>query len=268
MSEIFVNGVHLTYELTGKEFQTERIPLVFLNGIAMTIGHWKPVLERLPEPCCCLCHDMRGQTLSEKPAGPYSLALHADDLAALMEAVGLARGYIVGTSYGAEVGMEFALRYPERCAGLMVIDGVSEYDALLRAAVESWMAAAASDPRVFYKTILPWNYSPGFIAARQEMLAAREEGVARLPPEWFAAFIELCKAFLAIDLTPRLGAIACPTTVLVGEKDILKHKGYADIIARGIPGAVEHVIPGAGHAVVIERPDLIAEELWKAVCLL
>jgi len=265
MPEATINGVRLRYEMTGNPPGAAGLPLVFLNGIAMSIAHWKSVIDLLPSGVCTLCHDMRGQTLSEKPAGPYSLAQHADDLAGLMDAVGIERAIVIGTSYGAEVGMEFAIRYAERCASLVLIDGVSECDPLLRAIVESWMAAAMCDPRVFYKTILPWNYSPAFIEAQKEMLAAREEGVARLPKEWFDAFVELCRAFLEIDLTPRLGLVRCPTAVLVGEKDILKHRGFAEIIVRGIRGATLEVIPGAGHAVVIEQPAPIAEAIWKAV---
>ena len=263
---VTVNGIKLAYELSGtRGVGSADAPFVFLNGIAMSISHWKPLIPALPEGTRCLCHDFRGQTLSEKPAGPYSLAMHADDLAALMDALHIERGHIVGTSYGSEVAMEFAIRHPERCVSLVVIDGASELDPVLDAAVVSWMEAARIDARLFYKTMVPWTYSSGYIAAQKEMLAAREDAVAKLPAEWFRAFIELCKAFLNIDITPRLGAIACPTTVLVGEKDILKHKGFSDIIARNIPGAKLRIIPDAGHAVVIEQPAVVAEEIWQAV---
>jgi 3-oxoadipate enol-lactonase len=268
MAETMVNGVRIAYELSGElDVGTPKAPIILLNGVAMSISHWKQMIAALPAGTRCLCHDFRGQTLSGKPAGPYSLAMHAGDLAALMDALHMEKGHIVGTSYGSEVAMEFALLYPERCASLMLIDGVSELDPVLEAAVSSWMESAQKDARLFYKTMLPWTYSPNYIAAHRDMLAAREEGVAALPAEWFSAFVELCKAFLKIDLTPRLKYIQCPTTVVVGEKDILKHRGFSEIIARNIPGAVMHVIPDAGHAVVIEQPAVSAEEIWKAVSL-
>ena len=161
--------------------------------------------------------------------------------------------------------MEFAVKYPERCASLVVIDGVSELDPVLEGAAVSWLESAKVDPRVFYKAMLPWTYSAGFIAANRASLAAREDGVAHLPRAWFDGFIELCRAFLAIDITPRLGEIHCPTTVIVGEEDILKPVKFSEIIARGIPGATMNIIPGAGHAVVIEQPARVAEEVWQAV---
>ncbi len=127
------------------------------------------------------------------------------------------------------------------------------------------MEAAKVDPRLFYKTMLPWTYSAAFIAANREMLRAREDSVALLPAAWFDGFVELCMAFLTIDITPRLSKIHCPTTVIVGKEDILKPVKFSEIIARGIPGAMMKIIPGAGHAVVIEQPARVAEEVWRVV---
>lgn len=257
MPDFAANGARLRYEIFGNEGPT----VVFLNGIAMSIGHWKPVMEILSGKYRFLCHDMRGQTLSEKPKGGYSLEAHADDLAALMAELSVSRAHIVGTSYGAEVAMAFAIAHPEKCETLTLIDGVSELDPLLRATVESWMAAALCDPRVFYKTILPWNYSSDYIAANGATLAAREESVAALPREWFEGFASLCRAFLKIDLTPRLNRITCRTLVLVGGRDILKHGGFASIIAANIKGSRLKVLKGAGHAVVIEQSAAVAREI-------
>ncbi len=231
--------------------------VVFLNGIAMTIAHWKPLLPFFADSYRCLCHDMRGQMLSDRPGGPYSLEMHADDLAALMDLRGIARAHLVGTSYGAEVAMVFALNYPERCASLVLVDGVSELDPLLSVTVESWKRAALADPVTFYRAIVPWNYSAAYIGRSRELLAKREAAVACLPRDYFTAFVSLCDAFLDIDLTRRLGNIACPTLVMVGENDILKHSGFARTIAAGIPGARLAVIPGAGHAAVIEDPEAV-----------
>ena len=130
-------------------------------------------------------------------------------------------------------------------------------DPLLRATAEAWKAAALSDPVVFYRSIIPWNYSAAWLADNREKLAGREASIAALPRGYFEDFAALCDAFLALDLTPQLGRVSCPTLVLVGEKDILKHAGFSRIIASGIRGARMETIPGAGHAVVIEQPKAV-----------
>jgi len=258
MSRATIDGIGIEYLSVGEGPET----VFLLNGIAMSISHWKPVTEALVAAGYrVVAHDFRGQLLSDRPAAPYSLGMHARDLAGLMRELKIDRAHIVGTSYGAEVALTFALAYPAMCASVVSIDGVSEYDAVLGAVVASWKAAALSDPRVFYKTILPWNYSSEYLTTNRDILAKREDAIASLPRDWFEAFARLCDAFLEIDLTKDLGGISCPALVIVATRDILKHHAYSRIIACRIPGARYEEIPDAGHAVVIEKPEAVCESL-------
>jgi 3-oxoadipate enol-lactonase len=253
MPRATVNGVELSYEIAGSGAEW----IVLLNGVAMSIAHWKPVVDRLPARYRCLLHDFRGQSLSpDQPGKPGARRLedHVDDLRALMDAVEVDRAHVVGTSYGAEVALLFAVAHPERTASVVSIDGVSELDPLLKATVEGWKAAALSDPVVFYRITIPWNYSASYIAANADSLARREAAVAALPRSWFTSFAGLCDAFLRIDLTKDLHRIACPALVLVAANDILKGERFARIIADHVRGSRLQVIPEAGHAVVVERP--------------
>lgn len=254
MELVVAGGVGLSCELRGAG------PTVaLLNGIAMSAAHWKPVADALVAAgFSVLVHDFRGQLLSDKAPGPYSLALHARDLAALLDLLDIRKAALVGTSYGAEVALSFARDYPDRCSSLVLVDGASETDAVLSAAVESWKRAALADPALFYRVILPWNYSAAWLAENAAFVEKRAAAVAALPREYFDAFVRLCDAFLEIDLTKDLHAVRARTLVLVAEKDILKHRGFARIMADGIAGARCAEIAGAGHAVVIERPDEVA----------
>ncbi|MGB5659738.1 MAG: alpha/beta fold hydrolase, partial [Thermoanaerobaculia bacterium] len=58
-----------------------------------------------------------------------------------------------------------------------------------------------------------------------------------------------------LDITARLDKIRCPTLVMVGEQDALKSPSYSQIIADRIPGSEVVLIPGAGHAVILEKPS-------------
>jgi 3-oxoadipate enol-lactonase len=250
-----INGVDLQYEISGSGEET----IVFLNGIAMSIAHWKPIAEEMGRRWRWLGHDFRGQLLSPQACSgrPVRLDDHVEDLRCLLQSLGLTRVHLVGTSYGAEVALLFASTHPAMAASLVVIDGASELDPLLRATVEAWKAAARADPVVFYRTIIPWNYSSAYIGANAEALARREAAVAGLPRGYFEDFAALCDAFLGIDVTPKLPRITCPTLVLVGEKDILKHAAFARIITSGIPGAQMRILSGAGHAAVTENPHAV-----------
>lgn len=250
-------GVRLAYEIIGHG----EVNLVFLNGVAMSISHWKPVIESLKGNYRILLHDFRGQLLSDKPDEEYSLAGHARDLSALMAHAGMESAHIIGTSYGSEVAMEFALLCGEMTESLVLIDGVSELDAVLQTAVESWKFAAQADPVLFYRTLLPWNYSPAYLDENLVKLRKREQAIKYLPEQYFEGFCRLCDAFLKIDLTPRIRNINCPALVLVGELDILKHRGFSEIICREIQQSRLEVMPAAGHAVVIEEFYKVAESV-------
>lgn len=245
----------LAYELRGGDG-----PLVaLLNGVAMSMSHWEPLAAALVAGGFrVLLHDFRGQLLSEKPREAYSLAGHAADLAALLDRLGEPEAALVGTSYGAEVALAFARDFPGRCASLVLVDGVASADAVLRAAVESWRRAALADPRLFYRVILPWNYSAAYLEREAAALSRREDAIAALPREWFEAFDRLCAAFLKIDLAKDLRRITCPALVVVGGADILKHRGYAREIAEGLRVARLVELEGAGHALAVERPAELA----------
>jgi 3-oxoadipate enol-lactonase len=251
------NGVELAWELEGEGRET----VVLLNGIGMSMAHWKPCSAILSKERSVLLSDLRGQLLSEKPAGPYSFELHAADLKALLDSLGISRAHIVGTSYGSEVGLAFARLYPEAAASLTVVDGVSEVHPLLRAAVASWKAAALAGPEAFFRSLIPWTYSERYIAANAALFDARAAAISKFPRDYFEAFASLCDAFLAIDETRHLGEIRCPTLVLVGSEDILKPRPYSEIIANGIAGARLEVLEGEAHGCAIENPAAVSARI-------
>jgi 3-oxoadipate enol-lactonase len=248
-----IGDVELHYEVAGDGPET----VAFVNGVAMTVRSWQPQRADFVREFRCLFHDTRGQLLSEKPAMDYSMQMHADDLKNLLDHLGLERVHVVGTSYGSEIGMIFAYSYPEAVKSLTVITGVSELDEVVRAATGSWAVAASCGARVFYRCMVPWVYSSAYIAENREELRQREELMARLPPDFVEGFIRLVRAFSELDITGELHRITCPTLVVAAENDLVKPPRFSRIIHENIPGSELVVIPGSGHAVVLERPDLL-----------
>ena len=251
MPKIHANGIDLYYELHGPE---EADVLVLSNGVLMSTASWAyqtPVLSRHYR---LLLYDCRGMWQSEHPAGPYSMALHAEDLAALLDGLGIERAHIGGISYGAEISMVFALNYPERTRSLVLSSAVSQVDPLLEGMMEGWIAATrAKDPEMLFRVTYPVNFSEAWIAANREALAAAQERYKALD---YDAFLELLLSFSQLDVTDELQRVVAPTLVIVGEEDILKPRKYAEIIAREIPDAELAVVPHAGHAVMWERPGI------------
>jgi 3-oxoadipate enol-lactonase len=250
-----VEDVSLYYEFHGPESAPV---LVLNNGLIMNAAtSWVFQTEALSKEYRLLQYDCRGQGQSDHPPAPYSMAQHADDLAGLLEALGVVTAHIAGISYGGEVAQAFALRYPEMVTSLILIDTVSEVGPELELVIRSWMdALRVEDALAFFHTTIPWNFSPAFIAANQPLLEDAKQRYTLLD---FPAVLALCESFLEVDFTQRLGEIKAPTCIMVGGQDLIKGPRYAEILQRGLPHAEMHVLEDAGHATCWEAPQKFNE---------
>jgi len=251
VAKMRVNGVELYYELHGPE----NVPLLVLNnGILMNAASsWVFQTEALARHYRVLQYDCRGQGQSGHPENSYTMELHADDLAALLSALGYEKAHIAGISYGGEVGQAFALKYPDCTRSLILADTVSEVGPKLRLIIESWLdAARAGNVEAFFNATAPWNFSTAFIAANPRLLADAKKRYEMLD---YPAVVRLCECFLEVSFTDQLGKIKAPTCIIAGEMDLLKGPDYAAILKGAIPHAELHILPGAGHATCWERPQ-------------
>lgn len=249
MPTIHANDIDIYYEQHGWDKPGD--VLVLSNGVLMSTASWAYQTPVLSQHCRLLLYDCRGMWQSEHPPGPYSMAQHADDLAALLDALGVAQAHIGGISYGAEISLVFALRYPERTRSLLLSSAVSQVDPLLRAMMDGWIAAArARDPELLFQVTLPVNFSERWMAANPAALEAARQRYRQLDMD---AFLEQLLSFSQLDITSDLQRITAPALVMVGEEDILKPRKYAEIIARELSASELAIIPHAGHAVLWEQ---------------
>jgi 3-oxoadipate enol-lactonase len=252
MPRVEVNGVALYYEQHG--WQNEADVVVLSNGVLMSTASWAYQIAPLSARHRLLLYDCRGMGRSDHPKGPYSMEQHADDLAGLLDAVNISSAHIAGISYGGEVSMMFALRHPKRTRSLILSSTVSQVDPLLRAGIGSWVAAArAKDADLLYYVVYPLSFSERWM---REHTAEAEQARSRYKLLDFEAVLELFEAFLRVDFTRDLHRISAPTLVMVGDEDIVKPRKYAEIIAHEIRGAEYVIVPGAGHALCWEAPEV------------
>ncbi|MER5359072.1 alpha/beta hydrolase [Streptomyces sp. NPDC002785] len=97
--------------------------VVALHGITANALSWGPVARLLDGRITLIAPDLRGRAGSSSLPGPYGIATHADDIAALTKALGLDRVVLAGHSMGAFVAALAAVRHPERFGPLLLVDG-------------------------------------------------------------------------------------------------------------------------------------------------
>lgn len=248
MSNIAVNGINLYYELHGPE---DGAVIVLSNGILMSTASWAFQIPDLSKKYRVLLYDCRGMWRSDHPAGPYTMEMHADDLHSLLSQLNIHSAHIGGISYGAEVSMQFAIQYPEMTKTLIVSSAVSHLDPLLKGFGGGWvMAAKTHDPELLLQVTYPLNFSERWIQANYPVI---EQTAKRYEVLDFDSFLSLMNCFMKLNLTEKLKEINAPTLVMVGEEDILKPRKYAEMIANRISNAELYVVPGAGHALCLEK---------------
>jgi 3-oxoadipate enol-lactonase len=210
MPYVPVNGTNLYYEWHGPPGAPV---LALLNGVLMNTQSWGLQVPDLAKSCRILLHDCRGQGQSDHPLEPYSMEQHAEDFLGLLDTLGVPTVHLAGISYGGEIALIFAARWPERVESLFVSSSVSEIHPILRLRIEGWIAAAQTGRGdLLYRCSVADNYSEPWLAARPNLA---EIAIPRFQQLDLPAVVNLCTSFLDLDCTAVLDQISAPTTVVV-----------------------------------------------------
>lgn len=235
-------------------------PLVLLNGGMMSFSGWDLIATELASRFTVVRCDFAGQLRSPGPAHT-SLSAHASDVVALLDHLGIARAVVVGTSFGAEVGLVLAAEHAARVSALVAATAAEratpEFVRGAQALREaSLLAAHSGDPSRLAALLSPLFYSAAFVQKHGAEMARRAEGLWAMPAAWFEGVARLLEALEAMDLRPLLGRIACPTLVIAAEQDLVFPPERGRALAEAIPGARFELVPASGHVLVVEHPTI------------
>lgn len=251
------DGTRIAYALADAGPKAGRIALV--HSLAMDRSFWAPVAERLAGTASVLRLDCRGHGASDKPDGPYTVELFADDLADLFDHLGWPAAVVAGASMGGCVSLAFAARHPQRTAGLGLIDTTACYEAM-----PAWQQRAAKAQQEGLNSLVDFQvtrwFGDAFRAAHPEVAQACVDVFVRND---LAAYAQSCLMLGACDLRPALPSIKVPTAILVGEEDYATPVKMAELLHAGIAGSTLTVLKGARHLTPLERPDEIAAALRR-----
>jgi len=242
-----------TYYVHRRPVPVRPPPLVFVHGAGGTHQHWLyQMRDLLPAETYAL--DLPGHGRSEG-TGRDSIAAYGDWIIAFLDAEEVQRAVLVGHSMGGAIALDLALRYPDRLAGL----GLIATGARLRVALAIFQGIQ-QDAQAAVDLICEWAFGP---EVSPEMLRLCRRQMGETSPEVLYGDYCACDAF---DVLDRLGQITSPTLVLCGTQDRLTPTRYAVYLRDQVPWAVLQLIEGAGHMVMIEKPQAVARallEFWE-----
>ncbi|MFE9834211.1 4-carboxymuconolactone decarboxylase [Streptomyces sp. NPDC005551] len=253
MSETPMNT--LQYRFDGPE----DAPVLILGPSLGTTWHmWDRQIPELVQHWRVFRYDLPGH--GGAPAYPTgSVTEVAGRLLATLDALGVQRFGYAGCAFGGAVGVELALRHPQRLASLAVIAASPRFgtaDEFRRRGVivrtNGLEPIARSAPERWF--------TGGFAAAQPAITEWAVQMVRTTDP---GCYIAACEALAAFDVRAELGRIGVPTLVLVGSEDRVTGPAEARTLVAGIPDARLAVVPGASHLVPVEQPAAVTDLLVR-----
>jgi pimeloyl-ACP methyl ester carboxylesterase len=227
-----------------------RETVCLFNGLAMSTKSWLSFLPELTGERDVLLYDYLGQGTSDDADVPDAISAFGDALAAILDAGGIARVHAIGVSYGGFVAAEFARRHPARAKSLTLSGILLTNEALFEMYQDVSLRFYAGGPPLF-DLYTRYLYEKIFAEAFVARVGPKLESMRQAFHDRYAGRIESLDGNAA-----SFAAIPCPVLVLAGAED----RAIPTSQQRKIPGVIPHAryeeIPGAGHVVYLEKPDV------------
>ncbi len=233
----------------------EGLPVLFVHGFPFDRTVWRHQLATLSR-VRRIAPDFRGVGDSGAPPGAdgYSLPRYADDLVAVLDAVGVRQAVLCGLSMGGYVIFELLRRHPERVKALILADTKPEPDSAeaKRGREELTQVAQRDGQDAVIERLLPRLLAAATQATQPEVAGQVREMAHRWSVPGLVGALRTLRD--RPDSTDTLRGVRVPTLVLVGSEDQIAPPDTARAMAQLIPGAQCHVVPAAGHIAPLEQP--------------
>lgn len=227
-----------------------RLPVVLIHGAGGSHLHWPPDIRRL-SGFRIYSIDLPGHGKS----GGYGLqeiTSCAEDILKWMGELGLHRAVFIGHSMGGAIALTLAIKHAEHVLGL----GLISTGARLR--VNQEVLNNSANPQT-YPAAISFIISKSFSkSADPRMVELAEKRLNETRPSVLHGDFIACNNF---DVMECLGRIEVPTLVVCGQDDEMTPVRFSQYLSNSIPNAELHVIPNAGHMVILERPQNVASAL-------
>ena len=248
--EVHANGIRIHYELEGPD----SAPLLVLShSLATDLSMWDPQVAVLKSAYRVLRYDTRGHGGTDAPEGPYTLELLADDVKELLRVLGIPNTHFMGISMGGMIGQTLALKDPRMLRSLVLCDTSSR---IPEEALPVWEERIELARKQGMDALVEPTMERWFTASyRRKPLPALDKirGMIRATP--LKGYIGCSRAIMKLNLTERLGQIAMPTLILVGEEDPGTPVAASQVIHQQIKGSELVILKSAAHLSNIEQSD-------------
>ncbi|MEU2423544.1 4-carboxymuconolactone decarboxylase [Streptomyces sp. NPDC007851] len=237
----------------------EDAPVLILGPSLGTTWHmWDRQIPELTQQWRVFRYDLPGH--GGAPAHPAgSVAELTARLLLTLDSFGVQRFGYAGCALGGAVGMELALRHPERIASLALVAASPRFGTADEFRQRGVIVRTNGLDPIARTSPERW-FTSGFAAAQPAITEWAVQMVRTTDP---GCYIAACEALAGFDIRAELGRIGVPTLVLVGSDDQVTGPAEARTLVAGIPDARLAVVPGASHLVPVEQPAAVTDLLVR-----
>lgn len=245
MPDVTSNGIKIHYEERGTGE-----PVMLIMGLGADGSVWEDHVQAYEQHFRCILMDNRGVGLSDKPAGPYTTDMMADDTAGLMEAIGIEQARVAGISMGGAIAQELAIRHPGKVRSIVLVSTWAKCDTYAKKVFEHFKKMrSASDLADFAELLQLWIFATDYYGKnidnlREGQLDARENP----SPQPQQAFEAQCDACITHDTIDQLQKVSVPTLITVGEADIFTPLVFSLELNQLLTNSEIMILPNVGHA--------------------
>jgi pimeloyl-ACP methyl ester carboxylesterase len=259
MPDARINGARIWYKETG-----EGEPVVQIHGAGFGHYNFSAATPILSQSFRCIDFDMRGYGQSERPSQHYDMDVWADDVAGLMDHLGLPLAHIHGTSMGGMVAQRFASKYPGRTQRLVINCSAAKLDHAGVLTFRGWIDIAERygvGSRTLAELISMQALSRRFLDGPNGYTAVDMVQDILGKCNRADVFKLACQAMIDMDLRPVLSNITAPTLVIGGDEDVMTpwQQGPSgagqEYLVEHIRGAKKYVIKGSGHSSLFDGTE-------------
>lgn len=248
MPTIRTKKVKLYYEEMG---QGE--PLLLLHGLGSSTADWTLQMEPLAQHFRVIAMDMRGHGRSDKPPGPYSIPMFADDVSTVLQVLEIPAAHVLGISLGGMVAFQLAVSHAPMVKSLIIVNSVPSM--VVSNFVERWQLWQ----RLAIVELMGMRRMGEYLAPRlfpkPEQDELRQEIIQRWMQNDKRAYLAATRSFVGWDVTPRLAGIDCPTLVISADEDYWPVADKEAYTAQ-IPNARLLVVADSRHATPVDQPEV------------
>ncbi len=248
-------GVALQYVEQG---DLSGVPVVLLHGLSDSWHSFELVLPHLPESIRAFALTQRGHGGSSRPEMGYRFHDFAADVAAFMDALHLEAAVVVGHSMGSSIAQRFAIDYPERTQGLVLVGSFASLaNSPLAQGLWEEVVSEMEDP-VDPEFVREFQESTLAQPVPQEFMETVVQESLKLPARVWRAVVG---GTLQDDFSEELNKIKAPTLLVWGDQDGMVPRSDQKAQTAAIAGSRLVVYEGAGHGLHWEEPERFASDV-------